>query len=42
VTDPAARYFGTALSEGSLVPANGARIGGTHLEDWRKRATGNK
>jgi uncharacterized protein YbjT (DUF2867 family) len=42
VTDPAARYFGTALSEGSLVPASGARIGGTHLEDWRKRAAGNK
>jgi uncharacterized protein YbjT (DUF2867 family) len=39
VTDPAARYFGAVLSEGSLVPANGARIAGTHLEDWRKQAS---
>ncbi len=34
VTDPGARYFGAVLEERSLVPANGARIAGTHLKDW--------
>jgi uncharacterized protein YbjT (DUF2867 family) len=42
VTDPAARYFGAALSEGSLVPDNGARIAATHLADWRKQPTDKK
>lgn len=39
VTDPGARYFGAVLEERSLVPANGARIGVTHLDDWRMHAT---
>ncbi|MEU7800931.1 SDR family oxidoreductase [Micromonospora arborensis] len=38
VADPDARYFGTTLGERSLVPADGARIGGTRLDDWRTRA----
>lgn len=39
VSDSGARYFGAALSERSLVPADGARIAGTRLDDWRMRAT---
>ncbi|MET8529437.1 NAD(P)H-binding protein [Micromonospora sp. NPDC005172] len=35
VTDPGARYFGATLKERSLVPADGARIPGTRLDDWR-------
>ncbi|MDO3686010.1 hypothetical protein [Micromonospora sp. C28ISP2-4] len=38
VSDPDARYFGAALSERSVVPADGARIAGTRLDDWRTRA----
>ncbi|MFD4206314.1 hypothetical protein ACFWRG_10050 [Micromonospora tulbaghiae] len=38
VSDPGARYFGAALSERSLVPADGARLAGTRLGDWRTRA----
>src|SRR5262249_25965780 len=38
-TAPAARYFGAVLEERSLVPADGARIAGTHLEDWRTQTT---
>ncbi|MEU8368095.1 SDR family oxidoreductase [Micromonospora tulbaghiae] len=38
VSDPDARYFGAALSERSLVPADGARIAGMRLDDWRTRA----
>ncbi|MGW3601968.1 SDR family oxidoreductase [Micromonospora sp. NPDC005161] len=38
VTDPAAQYFGTTLGERSLVPADGARLAGTRLDDWRKQA----
>ena len=34
VADPSARYFGAALSEYSLIPGEGARLGATHLEDW--------
>ncbi|MET7670568.1 SDR family oxidoreductase [Micromonospora luteifusca] len=42
VADPDARYFGATLSERSLVPADGARIAGTRLDDWRTRATRGK
>ncbi|MET8352436.1 MULTISPECIES: SDR family oxidoreductase [unclassified Micromonospora] len=38
VTDPAAQYFGTTLGERSLVPADGARLAGTRLDDWRTQA----
>jgi uncharacterized protein YbjT (DUF2867 family) len=34
VADPHARYFGTELSEESLVPRVGALIGETRFEDW--------
>ncbi|MGC5286350.1 SDR family oxidoreductase [Micromonospora sp. DT231] len=39
VADPDARYFGATLGERSLVPADGARIAATGLDDWRARAT---
>lgn len=34
VADPQARYFGTVLSERSLVPGDGAQLAETRLEDW--------
>lgn len=34
VIDPHARYFGTELSEYSLVPGDGALVGQTRFEDW--------
>ena len=34
VVDPHARYFGTELSEYSLVPGDGALIAETTFEDW--------
>jgi uncharacterized protein YbjT (DUF2867 family) len=38
VADPAARYFGAKLGERSLVPGDGARLGGTRFEDWLRVA----
>ncbi|MFG1920105.1 SDR family oxidoreductase [Micromonospora sp. NPDC048898] len=38
VADPGARYFGATLGERSLVPADGARLAATRLDDWRTRA----
>jgi uncharacterized protein YbjT (DUF2867 family) len=38
VTDPHARYFGSELSERSLVPDEGARLGETRFADWRTRS----
>ena len=37
IADPHARYFGTELSERSLVPANGALLGVIRFEDWLSR-----
>ena len=34
VADSHARYFGTELSERSLVPDDGALLGETRFEDW--------
>jgi uncharacterized protein YbjT (DUF2867 family) len=34
VADPDARYFGTTLTERSLVPGDDARLGETCFEDW--------
>ncbi|MFC6014684.1 SDR family oxidoreductase [Plantactinospora solaniradicis] len=34
VTDPAARYFGADVNDGSLVPTGPARVGATHFADW--------
>jgi uncharacterized protein YbjT (DUF2867 family) len=36
IADPQARYFGTELSEFSLVPGNDALLGETHFDDWLK------
>ena len=41
VADPQARYFGAALSERTLVPSDGARLGKTRFEDWLSLPTGN-
>jgi acetyl esterase/lipase/uncharacterized protein YbjT (DUF2867 family) len=34
IADPDAPYFGTKLSDRSLVPADGARLGSTRFQDW--------
>ncbi|MEV4573839.1 hypothetical protein AB0K16_11315 [Nonomuraea jabiensis] len=34
VTDPHARYFGSELSERSLVPGDGAVLGTIGYRDW--------
>ena len=34
IADPHARYFGTELSENSLVPGNDALLGEIHFADW--------
>jgi uncharacterized protein YbjT (DUF2867 family) len=39
VTDPHARYYGAELSERSLVPDEGARLGETRFADWLKHST---
>jgi uncharacterized protein YbjT (DUF2867 family) len=39
IADPHALYFGTELSERSLVPGDGALLGETRFEDWLGRST---
>jgi uncharacterized protein YbjT (DUF2867 family) len=39
VADPEARYFGTELSERSLVPGDNAQLGTTHFADWLNQST---
>ena len=34
IADPQARYFGTELSERTLVPGADARLGDIHFEEW--------
>ena len=34
IADPHARYFGAELDERSLIPADGARLGEIHLQEW--------
>ena len=34
VVDPDARYFGTTLTNGSLLPGENAQLGETRFEDW--------
>jgi len=34
VADPQARYFGTELSERSIVPGDNAQLGKTRFQDW--------
>jgi len=38
VADPRAQYFGTELSEGSIVPGDNAQLGEIHFEDWLTRS----
>ena len=38
IADPHARYFGTELSERSLVPGDDAQLGKTRFEDWLSRS----
>jgi len=38
LTDPQARYFGAPLTERTLVPADGATLGETRLDDWLREA----
>jgi uncharacterized protein YbjT (DUF2867 family) len=40
IADPYARYFGTELSERSLVPDGDAQLGETRFEDWLNRSAG--
>jgi uncharacterized protein YbjT (DUF2867 family) len=37
VADPSARYYGTLLSERSLVPAGDAQLGAIRFEDWLRQ-----
>jgi len=37
VVDPQARYFGIRLSERTLLPGDGARLGATTFDDWLSR-----
>jgi uncharacterized protein YbjT (DUF2867 family) len=41
IADPHARYFGTELSERSLVPGDDAQLGETRFEDWLSRSATN-
>ncbi len=38
VTDPDAQYFGTTLTNGSLLPGEDAQLGETRFEDWIGRS----
>src|SRR5712664_2215211 len=40
IADPHARYFGTELSERSLVPGDDAQLGETRFEDWLRVEAG--
>jgi uncharacterized protein YbjT (DUF2867 family) len=42
VADPNARYFGTELTEESLIPGGNARIGHTTFEAWRSRPSASR
>ena len=39
VTDPHARYYGVEVSERTLVPGDGARLGQTRFETWLSQQT---
>jgi len=39
IADPHARYFGTELSENSLVPIGDAQLGKIRFEDWLDQST---
>jgi hypothetical protein len=37
IVDPDARYFGTTLTERSLVPGDDAQLGEIRFEDWLRQ-----
>jgi uncharacterized protein YbjT (DUF2867 family) len=39
IADPHARYFGTELSERSIVPGDDAQLGETRFADWLNSST---
>ena len=39
ISDPQARYYGIRVSERTLIPNDGARLGETRFEDWLRQAT---
>ena len=39
IADPNAKYFGTELSERSIVPDDGAQLGETRFDDWLRQPT---
>ena len=39
ISDPQARYYGIQVSERTLVPNDGARLGETRFEDWLNQST---
>ncbi|MGH9629024.1 MAG: SDR family oxidoreductase [Bryobacteraceae bacterium] len=39
ISDPHARYYGIRVSERTLIPDDGARLGETRFEDWFTQAT---
>lgn len=39
ISDPRAPYYGIAVSERTLLPAEDARIGTRHFDDWLRNAT---
>ena len=40
VSDPRARYYGVEVSERTLIPADAAQLGETHVVDWLRQTTG--
>ena len=40
VADPHARYYGVKLSEKTLVPGDGARLGQTRFKTWLSQSKG--
>lgn len=42
VADPEARYFGITVTERSLVPDDGARLGEIRLDDWLRESAATK
>jgi uncharacterized protein YbjT (DUF2867 family) len=39
VADPGARYFGTTLTNGGLLPGENAQVGETRFDEWLARTT---
>jgi hypothetical protein len=39
IANPSALYWGATLSERTLVPERGARLGATRFKDWLQTAT---